>query len=114
MFIRNAVYASLRNAIPPASLLERTMQLNLIQAMLYLALVYVPILAFAGVALSGRGPSGPASSLAHYRTHLAVLFPLWGELLALSAPVQVLVPHWIILGEVGISRAPPISTFMTN
>ena len=102
VLVRNAVYAGLREAGTPASLLERVVQLNLIQATLYFALVCIPVLA-AGVALTRGESPGFSLSVGRYRTHLSVLFPLWGVLFAVSAPVQALVPHWIVLGEVGIS-----------
>jgi hypothetical protein len=100
--VRHAVYADLRDAVPAASPLEHVMRLNLIQAALYVTLVCVPALT-AGVALARRDPGGYVLSFLSYRTHLAVLLPLWGLLFAAAAPIQALVPHWIVLGEVGIS-----------
>jgi len=102
VWVRHAVYAGLRGAVAPASPLDQVMRLNLIQAALYATLICVPALT-AGVALARRDPSGYTLTFLSYRAHLAVLLPLWGLLFAAAAPVQALVPHWIVIGEVGIS-----------
>jgi hypothetical protein len=103
--VRRSVYAELESYPPGTSLpeiLASFLRLNLIQAIVFLLLVYLPVLIWLSHAIAAGGP-GLIFSREEYQAHLGALFPLWGLLLLLASPVQWLVPHFLVLGIVGIS-----------
>ncbi len=99
--VRNAVYAELREQAA-AGPLGCLFALNLIPALVYFVFILVPLLISLSNALAGDG-LGFSLSRREYRTWLMVLLPLWGVLFLIAAPVQWWLPHFLILGEVGIS-----------
>jgi len=101
-FVRNSVYyALLPEPIARASGLTGILT-GLIQAAVFLLLVYIPALIIASNALSGDG-IGMSFSKREYHAHLAVLMPLWGMLLLIAAPLQWVVPHFLVIGMIEIS-----------
>jgi hypothetical protein len=101
VLVRNSVYRALREPeVVGATLLDSITHLNLLQAILFLAFVYVPSIVALGNAVSGFGFS---VSNREYRSHLSVLLPLWGILLLIAAPLQWLLPQFLVLGVLGIS-----------
>jgi tetratricopeptide (TPR) repeat protein len=105
VLVRNSVYADLRGDVPgffSVSYLGSFLRLNLVQALVFFSLVYIPSVVCLGNAIAGEG-LGLSLSRAEYQAHLAVLFPMWGFLLLVAAPVQVVLPQFIVLGDFGIS-----------
>jgi tetratricopeptide (TPR) repeat protein len=105
VWVRNSVYASLIHAPyvqGPPNALEVFLDSNLLQTVLFLTLVYVPAIIALSNAFAGDG-LGFTISRIEYTGHLSALLPLWGILLLLAAPVQWLVPQFLILGIVDIS-----------
>jgi tetratricopeptide (TPR) repeat protein len=105
VLVRNSVYAELRGDVPGLSSLSYVgtfLRLNLVQALLFFSLVYIPSVVCLSNAIAGEG-LGLSLSRAEYQSHVSVLFPLWGFLLLVAAPVQVVLPQFIVLGDFGIS-----------
>jgi tetratricopeptide (TPR) repeat protein len=101
--VRNSVYAELPELLSQQSgLIESFLDLNLIQAILFLMLVYVPALIILGNALSGDG-IGSSFSKREYQGCISVLLPLWGMLSLIAAPIQWLIPHFLLFGGNGIT-----------
>jgi tetratricopeptide (TPR) repeat protein len=98
MLIRSSVYAVLQEPqlrqTGPFNLL---LQANLPEVLLFLSLVYVPALILLGNSISGYG-LGFSISKQEYETHISILFPLWGLLFLIAAPLQRLAPQFLILG----------------
>jgi tetratricopeptide (TPR) repeat protein len=80
-------------------LLEYLLESHVLQMILFLSLVYVPAVAALSNAFSGDG-LGFSISRSEYADHLSVLFPLWGMIFLIGAP---LVPYFIQLGYVEIN-----------
>jgi tetratricopeptide (TPR) repeat protein len=105
VLVRNSVYAALEN-LPyvqaPPSFLESLLDSNLIQILLFLSLVYVPALIALSNWFAGDG-LGFSISRAEYTAHVSALFPLWGALFLIAAPIQWLAPQFLVFGVVSIS-----------
>jgi tetratricopeptide (TPR) repeat protein len=101
--VRHSVYAAL-----PELLAQQTgwigsfFDLNLVQALLFLLLIYVPALIVLSNAISGDG-LGFSVSRQEYRTHASALLPLWGMLFLLDAPLQYFAPQFLVVGVFGIT-----------
>jgi tetratricopeptide (TPR) repeat protein len=103
IFVRNFVYAVLPEVLShPQGIFGTLLDLNLIQTFLFLLLAYVPMVIVASNAILGDG-IGFSISRGEYQNHLAALLPVWGMLYLIGAPVQLLVPHFLIIGVVEIS-----------
>ena len=102
VLLRNTVYAGLIDAADPVGPAHNLLRLNLVQILLFLSLVYVPAIIVVANAIAGDG-LGLSFSREEYRTHIAVLFTLWGALLLVSAPLQLLFPQFLVIGIVSIS-----------
>jgi len=103
VIVRNSVYEPLRgSSLGQSGLVSSLFRLNLIQALGFLMLVYVPALIMLSNSISGDG-LGFSISTAEYRTQVSALLPLWGMLLLIAAPVQWLAPQFVIIGLFGIS-----------
>ena len=100
--VRNVIYAELREFRAAAGPLDYLFRLNVFPALAYFALLLVPVLISLSNALAGDG-LGFTVSRREYRAWLMVLLPLWGALFLVAAPVQWLLPHFLVLGEFGIS-----------
>jgi tetratricopeptide (TPR) repeat protein len=105
VMVRNSVYASLRaesHGLFSPSYLGSLLRLNLIQSILFFSIIYIPSVVCLSNAIAGEG-LGLSLSRAEYRSHVAVLFPLWGSLLLIAAPVQLILPQFLVVGDFGIS-----------
>lgn len=101
--VRNSVYATLPEVLShPSGMFATLLDFNLIQTLLFLLLIYIPVVIVTANALSGDG-IGFAVSRQEYQMHLSALLPVWGLLYLIASPVQLLVPHFLILGMVEIS-----------
>lgn len=76
--------------------------LNLIQAVLFLMLVYIPAIIVLSNAISGEG-LGFVVSRQEYRAHASVLLPIWGLLFLIDALLQYWIPHFLVIGIFEIS-----------
>jgi len=101
--VRKTVYAELPElAGRQGDALSFFFDLNIVQALLFVSLVYIPAIMLLGKAIAGR--EGRISlCFADYRAHGSVLLPLWGLLLLITAPLQYLMPQFLVLGIIGIS-----------
>jgi tetratricopeptide (TPR) repeat protein len=98
MLIRNSVYAVLQESgVYPTGRFDRLVQTNLPEALIFLSLVYVPALILLGNSISGHG-LGFSISKQEYEAHISALFPLWGLLFLVAAPMQRLAPQFLVLG----------------
>ncbi len=98
----NAFYAVIQEQTAgfyPSGVFGSLLSLNLVQALLFFSLVYVPSVVCLSNAIAGEG-LGLTLSRAEYRSHIAVLFPLWGGLLLLTSPLPLLLPQ-VILTDYG-------------
>jgi tetratricopeptide (TPR) repeat protein len=105
IFVRNSVYAVFQQpALDQAGFWDAFFRLNFIQAVLFLSLVYVPAVILLSNSIAGDG-LGFSISREEYQSHISALFPLWGVLFLLAAPLQWLMPQFLVLagGMVGIS-----------
>ncbi len=102
--IRNEVYAPLQAGAEGAGLLSSFFRLNLVQALLFSSLVYVPAVVILSNSISGDG-LGFYLPREEYRAHLSCFLPVWGTLLMIAAPLQLLAPEFLVLpgGWFGIS-----------
>jgi hypothetical protein len=103
VLVRNSVYAQLPEmTAAQADPVRSFFRLNLIQALLFVSLVYVPVIAFLSRGISGSGRGFSMTAL-EYRRHGSALLPLWGLLLLIVAPLQYVAPEFLVVGAVGIS-----------
>jgi tetratricopeptide (TPR) repeat protein len=101
--IRRTVYAALPEVmIEQDGFLNSVLHLDLAQTFLFLFLVYLPALIVLGNAISGDG-LGISFSRGEYQSHISVLFPIWGLLFLITAPLQWAVPHFLIIGMFELS-----------
>jgi tetratricopeptide (TPR) repeat protein len=101
--IRNAVYAMLPEmAARRPGVVGAILDFQLLQALLFLLLIYIPAIVLISNAISGDGP-GLTVSRQEYQAHLSAILPLWGILYLICAPLQWLVPHFLIVGPLEIS-----------
>jgi tetratricopeptide (TPR) repeat protein len=100
--VRNTVYATLPDFIGQSESVDSFFHLNLIQAFLYLLLVYIPAVIILSNAISGDG-LGLSVSRQEYRAHGSVLLPLWGLLFLMDAPLQYYFPQFLVIGAFGIT-----------
>jgi tetratricopeptide (TPR) repeat protein len=102
--VRNSVYAGLPELISRKSdLISSFFDFQLLQTVLFLMLVYIPGVIILSNAISGDG-LGLSVSRKEYQAHSSVLLPLWGLLYLICAPLQWLIPNFLILGIVEISH----------
>lgn len=98
MFIRNSVYAVL---LETGSFLPgfwgSLLQLNLLQIVIFLSLVYVPTVIVLGNSIAGDG-LGFSISREEYQSHASALLPLWGTIFMIAAPLQWLLPQVLLIG----------------
>ena len=103
VLVGNLVYAEFQVGTPGLSsfpYLGSLLRLNLVQALLFLSLVYVPTVVCLSNAIAGEG-LGLTLSRAEYQSHISVLFPLWGLILLITAPIPLLLPQ-VILADLGM------------
>jgi tetratricopeptide (TPR) repeat protein len=101
--VRNSVYASLPEVLSHGSgWMGSLFNYPLFQILLFLLLVYIPAIVAICNAIAGDG-IGFSVSRQEYQSHLSALLPLWGIVFIVSAPLQWLVPHFLIVGLLEIS-----------
>lgn len=101
--IRNLLYSTESPANPHGGgrILSAFLELNLLQSLLFLSFLYVPAVICLSNTMAGDG-LGFSFSREEYRSHVAVLFPLWGALFLHASALQWLVPAFLSLGRVEI------------
>jgi hypothetical protein len=110
--VRNSVYATLpeflsRKSGPLASFLN----LNIIQSIFFLLLIYIPVLILLSKALSGNRLSLIVLKQ-EYRRQASSLLPLWGMIFLIAAPVQWIDPRFLVVGIVEISMGALLRTVL--
>ena len=104
--VRNSVYAPLREfeGVGAPGVVFSLFGSGLVQALIFLLVVYLPVLVGLGNSLSGDG-FGFTVTRAEYRGAASALLPLWGLVFLVVAPVQLLLPQFVMLvpGTLGIS-----------
>lgn len=101
--LRNMVYASLPELVSHQSIWAGySVFMQLLQVLLFLLVLYVPFILVVSNAISGDG-LGISISRQEYQAHVAALLPLWGVVSLVAAPLQLLLPHFLIIGIVEIS-----------
>jgi tetratricopeptide (TPR) repeat protein len=101
--LRSLVYASLPELVSQQSMWAGYYVIfQLFQGLLFLLVLYIPFVIVVSNAISGDG-LGLAISRQEYRSHVAALLPLWGALSLAAAPLQLVLPHFLIIGVVEIS-----------
>jgi hypothetical protein len=110
--VRNSVYAALpellsRRPGPLASFLN----LNIIQSVLFVLLIYIPALILLSIALSGNKPSLHIFKQ-EYRKQASALLSLWGIIFLIAAPVQWIDPRFLVVGIVEISIGALLRTVL--
>ncbi|MCL2877592.1 MAG: tetratricopeptide repeat protein [Acidobacteria bacterium] len=107
---RSFVYASSPEIMyGRRGILPTVLGINLSQELmflLFLLFLFVPAIVALSNAFSDDG-LGLSFSVTEYRAHIAVLFPTWGAVCLVTAPLQWLFPHFLIVGE--IIEIPAIS-----
>jgi tetratricopeptide (TPR) repeat protein len=102
VLVRNSFYAA-PDGTPyvrgPVSFLQTVLDIHLLQMLLFLSIVYVPVLIAMSNAFAGDG-FGFSVARAEYTSHLSALLPLWGLLFAIGAP---LLPLFLVLGYLDLS-----------
>jgi lipoprotein NlpI len=101
--VRSFVYASLPEIVSQQSVwIGYFIGFQLFQVLLFLLVLYVPFVIVVSNAISGDG-LGLYISKQEYQAHVSALLPLWGVLSLIAAPLQWLVPHFLVIGVVEIS-----------
>ena len=101
--VRSLVYASLPELMSQQSVwIGYFAGFQLFQILLFLLVIYIPFVIVASNAIVGDG-LGLSISKKEYQAHVSALLPLWGALSLIAAPLQWLVPHFLIIGIVEIS-----------
>jgi hypothetical protein len=101
--IRNSVYAALPEVMSQQSgIVGSIVNLKLGQTLLFLFLIYIPALVLLCGAISGEA-QGMSISRPRYQSHLSALLPLWGVLFLVTAPLQWVIPHFLIIGMFELS-----------
>jgi hypothetical protein len=109
---RNKVYAPLPGIVSLEDGAVRYFSsLHFFQILLFLLIIYVPAIIILSKAISTDGFHLSVSAL-QYRAHIAVLFPLWGLLNLIAAPLQWLEPRFLILWVFEISFGMFIRTLL--
>ena len=95
--VSNVVYASL-----PEVMYGRHgvfgQGIELAQELIFLMLLFIPAVVALSNAFSDDG-LGLSFSIVEYRTHLAVLLPVWGAIGLVTAPLQLLFPHFLAITD---------------
>jgi len=101
--LRNSVYSSLPEIMMQRpGLFGSLLNYPLFQILLFLLLIYIPAIIVISNAMSGDG-LGLSISKQEYQAHASALLPLWGLTFLVAAPLQWLIPHFLIIGVLEIS-----------
>jgi hypothetical protein len=110
--VRNSVYAALPELLSRRSgLFASFLNLNIIQSILFILLIYIPALILLSKALSGNKPSPPIF-IQEYRKQASALLFLWGMIFLITAPVQWIDPRFLVVGIVEISIGALLRTVL--
>ncbi len=101
VLVRNAVYAGLREPAAPGPL-DLLLRFGILPGILYFCLVFIPVLAAVSSAFAS-GSGGFSASRDELQMLVAVLLPIWGMLLLIVAPLQALVPQFLVVGDFAVS-----------
>jgi len=97
--VRSLVYAEAEEVSPVrAGIIGSFFHLNLVQAILFLALIYIPAIICLSNAFAGDG-LGFSFSRDEYQIHVSALFPLWGVLFLEATLLTWLAPGVLELGR---------------
>jgi len=96
--VRNSVYAELPELSYQTGLINSLFNFGLIQLLVFLLLIYLPAIVVLSNSISGYG-LGFSVSKREYRAHASALLPMWGLLFLIAAPMQWLVPHFLVLSS---------------
>jgi tetratricopeptide (TPR) repeat protein len=96
--VRNSVYAALPELSYQTNWIDSVFNLNLIQILLFLLIIYLPAIVVLSNSISGYG-FGFSVSKREYRAHASALLPMWGLLFLVAAPLQWLVPHFLVISS---------------
>src|SRR5436190_21605742 len=86
------------NPLEGVDFLASLFQLNLVQALLFLSIAYVPAVICLSNAFAGDG-LGFSFSRDEYQVHVSVLFPLWGALFLEATLLTWMAPGVLELGR---------------
>jgi len=112
--VKNHVYADLPEISAQMSgWIHYLLHLNLVQTLFFLLFVYVPGLILLSNSIPGEG-SGLLVTRQAYRIHISSLLPLWGLLFLITAPVQWLVPHFLLIDMFEISIGMLVRTILVT
>jgi hypothetical protein len=103
--LRNYVYATLPELARPGdgSFINISVILrDWVRSIVFLLVLYVPALILLGKTFSGDGRDLLVSKQ-EYQAHASTLLPLWGALFLITAPLQLLIPHFVSIGLLDIS-----------
>ncbi len=112
--VKNHVYAELPEISAQTSgWVYSLLHLNLLQTLFYLLFIFVPGLILLTNSIPGEGPGLVVSGL-QYRRHISCLMPLWGLLFLIAAPIQWIVPHFLLIGIFEISIGLLVRSFLLS
>lgn len=103
--LRNYVYATLPELARPddGSFINISVCIrDWVRSVVFLLVLYVPALILLGNTFSGDGRDLLVSKQ-EYQAHASTLLPLWGALFLVTAPLQLLIPHFVSIGLLDIS-----------
>ena len=110
--VRNSVYANLPEVLAQRSgPIGSFFDLELLQVILFLMVIYIPVEIVLSRAIAGSG-FNLSISKQEYKAHSSVLLILWGLLNLIAAPLQWLVPHFLIIGMLEISVGMLVRLFL--
>jgi tetratricopeptide (TPR) repeat protein len=93
--VKSSVYANMTERVSQQfGLLGSFFEVGLIRVLLFLLLIFVPALIILSNAISGDGISLSISRREYY-AHISVLFPLWGIVYLVTAPIQWFAPYFL-------------------
>ena len=99
---RGFVYASLpefSSVYGRSGLLSVRLGIELASDLIFLLFLFIPAIVALSNAFSDDG-HGLSFSVAKYRAHLSVLFPVWGVICLVTAPLQLPLPHFLVIGDI--------------
>jgi hypothetical protein len=96
--VRNSVYSSLRavEGMPDEGLWFVVPGFDVLAALTFVLVAYIPAVVALSNSMAGDG-LGFSFTRDEYRSHAGVLLSLWGMLFLIVAPLQLVLPHFIVL-----------------
>jgi tetratricopeptide (TPR) repeat protein len=96
--VRSSVYSALPELSYQTGLIDSVFNLSLIQVLLFLLLIYLPAIVVLSNSISGYGLRFSVSRR-EYRALASALLPMWGLLFFIAAPLQWLIPHFLVISS---------------